>query len=140
MAFKVYVAAPYEDAGRVRAIHAILREARIEPVSRWAEGAIGPEPAINRAAFWREVAAQNDHDVIDCDAMLVLARDGVGGEMFAELRLATLHAKPVVYVGSRIVLSAWREGVVRVPTLDRGLVELAKLVDIARGMEVCGVG
>lgn len=121
---RIYVAAPYEDAAHVRGLHERLRSLGLEPTSHWAENAAGPE---NFASFTpmqlRAIAESNDTDVISSTAVLVLARAGAGGEMFAEARLALFLAKPVYWVGRR-TLSSWREGVVRCEDLDDALARL----------------
>jgi hypothetical protein len=61
----------------------------------------------------QEEAAQNDKDLMSSDALLVLARDGAGGEMFAEVALARMVGMPIHWVGDRFILSAFRAGVVR---------------------------
>lgn len=127
----VYVAAPYADAAFVReAIHPALRARGLTCASLWAESARGPEDfaALTPVAL-ADAARWNDRDVINADVLLVLARDGAGGEMFGEARYALALGIPVVWHGRR-TLSAWRPGVHRV---DEGAdysaaVELTDLV------------
>jgi transcriptional regulator with XRE-family HTH domain len=111
----VYVAAPYADAPAVRTLHAELRRAGLLPVSRWAVGADGPEAldALPVSAV-RALARQNDRDLLSAHMVIALARDGAGGEMFAEVRLALDSGIPVLWVGTRRPLTAYREGVARV--------------------------
>lgn len=110
---KVYVAAPYADAERVRDVHDYLRHQGHSPTSRWAEAATDAEDFSKfRPEELSDFAAQNDGDVRAADAVLVLARSGAGGEMFAEARIAIEWGKRVLWVGRR-TLSAWRPGVER---------------------------
>ncbi len=113
-----YVAGPYADAPRVRQLHAELRALGIRPVSRWAEEATGPEALeeLSLSAV-RAIARRNDDDLLNAHFAIVLARDGAGGEMFAEVRLALDSGIPVVWVGKRRPLTAYREGVVRVASV-----------------------
>jgi hypothetical protein len=119
---RVYVAAPYADAPRVRALHHELRDAGFEPTSRWAEAADGPETLdVLSLADVRALARANDDDLLRAHFLVVLARDGAGGEMFAETRLALDSGIAVVWVGSRRPLTAYREGVVRVQDITQAL-------------------
>lgn len=108
---RTYVAAPFEDAHLVRDIHVRMRALGIEPTAQWVKGADGKE---NQAAFTdeqlRDFALGNDRDIMRSNAMLVIARPGVGGEQFAEVRYALMWGIQVYWVGRRI-LSAYREGV-----------------------------
>ncbi len=128
MGAAIYVAAPYEDAGYVREhVHERLRALGFEPTSRWAETARGPEDFARFSADeLRVIAEGNDLDVAGSKAVLVLARAGAGGEMFAEARLALAMGIPCIWVGRR-TLSAWRLGVVRAADLDEALEILAKV-------------
>lgn len=138
MSLSVYVAAPYADAPHVRLIHERLIAQDIRPTSTWASTALGPEDFSKAtAAGLLAVAATNDADLRGSDAVLVLARDGAGGEMFAEARVALEWGRPCVWVGRR-TLSAWRRGVVLAEDVDdalRVLVEMRRHHAIgARGM------
>lgn len=124
---RVYVAAPFEDAGIVRAVHDRLRSLGIEPCSTWAESARGIEDfSAFTPARLRSLAEQNDRDVAEARAVLVMARPGAGGEMFAEARLALAMSIPVVWLGRR-TLSAWRAGVTRAEDLDDAISTLLLL-------------
>lgn len=125
MTYAVYVAAPYADAPLVREVHQLLSDAGITPTSTWAKDATpGPE---NQSAFTpeqlRAFAENNDADVLRADAVLVLAREGAGGEMFAEVARAQLWGKAVFWVGRR-TLSAWRAGVQQCWSVGDALVAL----------------
>jgi len=137
--FKVYVAAPYADASLVRMIHEKLKTQDIGFTSSWAEEAKGAE---NFAAFsperLREHAEANDGDVREANALLALARDGAGGEMFAEARIALEWGIPVVWVGRRI-LSAWRDGVALAEDLDNGIQKLARMRGLFMHANVFGL-
>ena len=124
-----YVAAPYIDAGRVLDVHERLVDLGIQPTSTWARTADGPED-LSRVTEdgLRLIARANDSDLRGSHVVLVLARDGAGGEMFAEARIALEWGRPVVWVGRRI-LSAYRDGVVRVEDIDDALVVLARIRD-----------
>lgn len=124
---RIYVAAPYEDAGHVRDLHKRLRSLGFEPSSRWAESSRGPEDFTKYTPLQlRAIAEGNDQDVFDSDVMIVLARAGAGGEMFAEARVALGFGIPVVWVGRR-TLSAWRLGVHRVTDIDDGIAKIIVL-------------
>jgi len=141
-AFRCYVAAPFGDAPFVREVHARLRAMGVVPTSTWAEPADGvaapdgtPEDlaALPLEAV-QAIAARNDHALASSDAVLVLpcvcvspASKGGGREMFAEARLAVAFGIPVIWVGSPRPLTAYREGVARVSTLDEALEELRRL-------------
>lgn len=76
------------------------------------------------------MAEKNDGDLLDSHVVLVIAREAVGGEMFSELRLALVHQVPVIYLGERRVLSAYRAGVTLVEDLDAALTELVAMRDV----------
>jgi hypothetical protein len=128
MSLACYVAAPYGDSTFVREhVHERLRSFGVEPTSRWAEDARGPEdfsrllPAELRAA-----AEGNDRDIERSDALLAIARHGAGGEMFSEIRFGLTLGLPVVWVGRR-TLSAWRAGVMLVEDLDEAIEVLLRI-------------
>jgi hypothetical protein len=126
--FRVYVAAPYEDGGHVRDyIHPRLSELGMGYTSLWAESAGGAEDitALTEKQL-RDIADQNDQCIRHSHAMLVLARKGAGGEMFAEARLAHELRLMIVWAG-RLTLSAWRDRVTRVSDLDGALEALNNL-------------
>lgn len=110
----IYVAAPWEDGPLVREVHTRLVHAHLRPVSAWSVSADGaPERLENVPQHERMAAIEgNDRAVSCCDAVLVMARAGVGGAMFGEVRLAQLLSKPVYWVG-RYTLDAYRNGVKR---------------------------
>jgi hypothetical protein len=118
VSFLVYVAAPFQDAANVRGvIDRALRDRGLSPSSTWADRA-GVVDVEGDAAL--EVARENDLELRASDVVLVLARPGVGGEMFAEARLALEWGKPLVWFGRRS-LSAWRSGVVRAESFEEAL-------------------
>ncbi len=134
----VYVAAPAEDAAFVTVVHESLEKHGMQAMSRWAAVVRGPENyASMTPASLREAAVRNDADLRGSDVVLVLARDGAGGEMFAEARVALEWGRPLVWVG-RPILSAFRNGVVRALDLDDGiriLVDMQRVhAEGARGM------
>jgi len=118
----VYIAAPFADAALVRAIEPRLLPLGAESHSGWAQHANGPEQLDSMPLqSIQNIAAANDRDLMSAFAVLVLSRDGAGGEMFAEARLALEYGIPVVWVGARRPLTAYRPGVVRVDTLEEAL-------------------
>jgi transcriptional regulator with XRE-family HTH domain len=131
-AFGVYVAAPYADALHVRRVHDLLRRVAIEPTSQWAEDATGPE-ALDELPLSdvREMAERNDEYLLASHALLVVPRDNAGAEMFAEARIALEYEIPVVWVGARRPLSAYRPGVVRVGAISEAVEKLVSLAAIA---------
>jgi hypothetical protein len=123
-----YVAAPYGDAPIVRKLHAHLRSLGIRPTSTWAEGATGPENLEEMPIdLVRAIAARNDHALSVSDVVVVLPREGAGREMYGEARLAVALGIPMIWVGDPRCLTAYREGVTRVPDLETALSELVRL-------------
>jgi hypothetical protein len=124
----VYVAAPYSCSAVVRMFHARLRRAGFEPTSRWAERATGEEnlAAMSEAAL-AEAIDQNDYDVDRAGYLVAIARRDIGGEMFCEMSRALFRGIPVVYVGDRVVLSAFRTSVTRVGGLEDALAVLVSM-------------
>lgn len=127
----VYVAAPYEDGPFVRTVHDRLVSIGVRPTSRWAYNTDGSIEQIARFApgELRRRAHENDADMRGSDLVLVLARHGGGGEMFAEARLALEWGKAVMWVGQRTTLTAWRSGVLRFADLNDALVALDAIKD-----------
>ena len=126
---RVYVAAPYNDAARVRYVHACLRARGAVPTSLWADRAHSPEDlgAMDPRDRAGAIAA-NDTGVATADVLIALPRIGAGGEMFAEVRLATLLSIPVLWVGERLTLSAFRDGVSRFDGLRDALDEIEQMI------------
>ena len=127
----LYVAAPFERAPEVRDLHALARPLGITAVSFWAEEAHGPE---NLRSLPRDVVRalgrKNDRDLLSAHLVVALASYGAGGEMFAEVRLALAHRIPVLWIGTRSILTAYREGVLRAETLEDGMILLGGFADI----------
>lgn len=120
MTMPVYVAAPWEDGAIVRMmVHSALVERGLVPTSTWCETADGAKEDFTRLTRAAKAAAaqRNDHDIHRAEVVLVLARPGAGGEMFAEARYALALGKRVVWVG-REILSASRDGVMRVDNVE----------------------
>lgn len=127
----VYIAAPYADAPLVRAVAARLATYRAVSTATWSNNADGPEQlAALPIAQVRRLAATNDRDLLASCLVLVLAREGAGGEMFAEVRLALEYGISVVWVGARRPLSAYREGVLRVDDVDAALDVIATAAEL----------
>lgn len=107
---RIYVAAPFDDRYYVRAVHAKLVLAELRPTSTWANA--------NEDENWEDdeaihaASVENTTQIATSDAMLVIARPGAGGEMFAEVARAQTWGKPIFWVGRRI-LSAFKPGVFR---------------------------
>lgn len=121
----VYVAAPFEDVHVVRDLHERMHALGLVPTARWVEGVNGVEnQARFTAAELRAFAERNDHDLARSHALIVLARAGGGGEMFAEMTRALILGLRVYYVGRRRILSAWRKGVVLCEDVDDALAQL----------------
>jgi len=106
---KVYIAAPYGEAIFVRTeVFSMLRAAGLEPVATWAVEANGEQE--NLLTISREILRsrwiRNRSDLTRSDAVLVIARDGCGGEMFAEIEQARFAALSIYWCG-RLTLSAF---------------------------------
>ena len=110
---KVYIAAPYAEAVFVRKeVFALLRGAGLEPVATWAIEADGlPE---NLFALGKDIARsrwiRNRTELLNADAVLVIARQDQGGEMFAEIEAARFARMPIFWTG-RHTLSAFDRSV-----------------------------
>jgi len=117
---RCYVAAPFVDAPYVREVHGCLRLLGIEPSSSWAELADGQPEQLDAMPLEqvRAIAERNDHALATSDVVLVLPREGAGREMYAEARLAIAIGLEVIWVGGPRPLSAYREGVALVDTLQ----------------------
>jgi hypothetical protein len=128
MSLRVYVAAPYPDAPQVRAIHEDLRAGGLAPTSVWAEEADGPEDLLAMPLEEiRRRAERNDRALAASDVVVVLPRVGAGREMYGEARLAVALGVPVVWVGSPVCLTTFREGVTRVDSLGQATALLLSL-------------
>ncbi|MGO8994461.1 MAG: hypothetical protein ACLQVI_14175 [Polyangiaceae bacterium] len=128
---RVYLAAPFLDAPVVRDLGATLEALGIGVTSTWARHASGPE-ALGAMPVdeVRRIALANDRDLLAAHLVVALAREGGGAEMFAEVRLALAHRIPVVWIGTRRPLSAYREGVLRVASLAEGVKFLSEFGEI----------
>ena len=117
---RCYVAAPFVDAPYVREVHGCLRLLGIEPSSSWAELADGQPEQLEAMPLEqvRAIAERNDHALATSDVVLVLPREGAGREMYAEARLAIAIGLEVIWVGGPRPLSAYREGVTLVDTVQ----------------------
>jgi len=126
----IYVAAPFERAAYVKQIHDMLTKLDFGFTSTWVEASTGGAEPFKGEEAMRLAAESNDTCVLDADALLVLAYPGQGAEMFCEMSLALQHKKPVFYVGQRIVLSAYRSGVMRFPSLLEAVRALAAWFEV----------
>jgi hypothetical protein len=128
----IYFAAPYDDAPLVQRLHTRAKTMGLKPMSHWAETAHGSEQlATMPIERVRSIAWDNDVDLKSSQVVIVLAREGAGGEMFAEARLALTHEIPVIWVGDRRPLTAYRPGVIRVGGIEEAFVVLKGLSDAA---------
>jgi hypothetical protein len=129
----IYIAAPFTDAALVRDIEPRFLPIGAESHSTWAQAANGPERLESMPLeMIQHIAAANDRDLLSAFAVIVLSRDGAGGEMFAEARLALEYGIPVVWVGRRRPLTAYRPGVVRVHTVEEAVEIVALFVAAVR--------
>jgi len=132
---RVYLAAPFVDARDVRDLDARLEALGIGVTSTWAHAASGPELlGAMPVDDVRRIALANDRDLLAAQLLVALAREGAGAEMFAEVRLALAHRIPVLWVGTRRPLSAYREGVLRVATIAEGMTYLSGFGEIVGGL------
>ncbi len=131
----LYVATAFRNAAEARKVHARVARWGVTPVSSWAVNAHGPEDlsALSRKSV-QALAHLNDHDLLSAHLVLVIAREGEGGEVFAETRLALAHRIPVLWTGERRILSAYREGVLRVARIDDALDHVKALVKLVGHM------
>lgn len=130
MSLRVYVASPFALREEVKALHGALRAAGLDPVARWPYGT--EKEADLTTPMARELAARNDEDVDGSHALLVLARPAAGGEMFCEIARAVAARTPILWTGDRIILSTFREGVLRAASIEDAvaiLVSWARLVE-----------
>jgi hypothetical protein len=128
---RVYLAAPFADAPAIRDLDTKLDEIGIDVTSSWAHSATGAEQLETMPLEEvRRVALANDRDLLAAHLLVALPRDGAGAEMFAEVRLALAHRIPVLWVGTRRPLSAYRHGVLRVPSLAEAMIFLSGMADM----------
>lgn len=113
---RVYIAAPWLRWREAERFRNALAAHHLECTSSWIDDARtcdGPESLASlEPDVVQAVAARNDADVDDAHIVVALTWPGEGGEMFAEVARALLHGRPVVWVGERRTLSAYRPGVV----------------------------
>lgn len=130
---KVYIAAPYADAALVRIVKGKLEDLGAEVLASWAVEAVGPEDLEAMGAAARRAAIdKNDRELQAADVLLVLAREGSGGAMFGEARLAIECGALVIWAGRR-TLDAYRESVLRVADANEGAQVVAELVAAGDG-------
>lgn len=116
---RVYICAPFEDGPGLsaRTIPSMIY-AGIIPLASWVDDALsGKSDKHLTAASAQAALAVNDFELASSDAVLVIAREGTGGEMFCEVGRALALSIPVFWVGRR-VLSAWRQGVTICDSVD----------------------
>jgi len=124
---RVYVAAPYPCADKARAAHRELDAIGIQATSAWAEEARGQEQLSD--AFCedqRKLWERNAEMLADSHALLALSEPAGGGEFFVEIGMAIRSAIPVVWVGTRRVLSCYSGRVRVLGTLEDALVVLGR--------------
>ena len=123
---RIYVAAPYGSAARVREVHKLLEAIDCSPVSHWAEMATDAEHLTDSAARVQRAMWEVNIQCLDtAEAVLVLSEETGGGEMFAEIGRALHMGRPVLWTGPRRVLSCYAPGVVIERCLDDALDRLA---------------
>lgn len=126
----IYIAAPFRRYKEAYRAECTLREAGLipdEPTNRWIGHAMrsaGEDLSLQQeglpSVFARAAAniRENDEDVGRCDLLLALAYPDEGGEMFAEVARALHLGKPVAWVGERLILSCFRQGVTIYPSVQ----------------------
>lgn len=109
---RVYVAAPFDDGPRLSTtVIPDMIYAGLIPLASWIDDALSGKTDKGLTIASAQAALHvNDFELTGSDAVLVVARDGVGGEMFCEAARAILLSIPVFWVGRR-VLSSYRQGV-----------------------------
>ncbi len=97
---RAYFMSAYTDAPLVRQLHRLVPILGVQPTSRWAEDASGPErlDRLSRPEA-RALGARNDRDLREAHVGVALVRHGVGAELFSEVRAALLSEIPVLWVG-----------------------------------------
>lgn len=125
---RVYVAAPYLVPILAREAHERLREVGFTPTSTWAARATGPECLTD--GFALAAIAENDFDLLSSDAVIALAREGAGGEMFCEISRALVERIPVFWVGTRKILSCYRRGVVCCDSVEEAITKAKAYFDL----------
>ena len=124
MRTRVYVAAPFGRGPFVaRVVHPALAARGLEATSSWVATADGAPERLDALPLERvrAIAERNDADLASSQVVLVLGDVGTGREMYAEARIAIALGLPVVWVGPPYPLSAYREGVDRVRSVEEGL-------------------
>ncbi len=121
---RVYVAAPFARGPFVvAAVHPALAVRGLTCTASWAAAADGAPERLDALPIERVrgIAARNDADLAGSDVLLVLGDQGTGREMYAEARIAIALGLPVVWLGPPFPLSAYREGVERVVSLEAAI-------------------
>jgi hypothetical protein len=94
----------------------------------------GPEDL--RGTVLRRIHRQidtNKRDLRSAHVVFAIPQQGMGGEMFCEVARALEWGIPVVWVAQpRVILSAYDEGVGRVPAVSDGLTFLGVLARMVR--------
>lgn len=131
MGLLCYAAGPFSSAPFIRAsVHERLRAIGVEPTSRWAEEADGPED-FSRFSPERlqSIAASNDADLRGSDVLLLVDLAGTGRETYGELARAQIWGKPVVWL-ARPSLSMYRNHVLRADDLGDAIRLLVEMRDL----------
>lgn len=124
MQTRVYVAAPFGRGPFVAGeVHPPLAARGLACTSSWVASANGAPERLDELPLERvrAIAERNDADLASSDLVIVLGDVGTGREMYAEARIAIALGLPVVWVGPPFPLSAYREGVVRVRSVEEAL-------------------
>jgi hypothetical protein len=125
--FPVFVAAPYARAREVLCVHEELLAIGCFPTSHWARLARGTLEELRGgdAALIQSAIELNDACLRKSSAVLALSCEGEGGEMFCEVARALERYVPVVWVGTRLILSTFRMGVYTCEALHDALAALS---------------
>jgi hypothetical protein len=134
MSLPVYVAGPWTLGPWIRSeVYERLGFIGACPVSSWTNAADGSAEDLYAISDEDKLAAcnANDRDLHRAAVVLLVTAHGVGSASFGEARYALALRKPVVWVGPRFNVDAWRPGVTRVTDLDEAMVVLAGMAQRA---------
>lgn len=134
MQTRIYVAAPFGRGPFVAGeVHPALAARGFSCTSSWVGSANGAPERLDELPIERvrAIAERNDADLASSDLVIVLGDVGTGREMYAEARIAIALGLPVVWVGPPFPLSAYREGVVRVRSMEEALAAAETLTGLA---------
>lgn len=125
---KVYIAAPYSKWSDVLELAGHIETKGFRPLCTWATLAKknkGSESSGESAI--QEAIRTNDRECSEARIMVALAYFDLGGEMFSEIGLHLNRARPVVWIGERRTLSAYRRKVTIVANMNEAVVALSAI-------------